>query len=35
MLDKPIFRRPMSNKPGVRISDDLALTYAMYAILVP
>jgi Protein of unknown function (DUF3435) len=30
MLGKPIFRRPMSDKRGLRISDDLALTYTMY-----
>lgn len=30
MLDKPIFRRPISDKGGVRTSDDLALTYGMY-----
>jgi hypothetical protein len=30
MLDKPIFRRPISDKSEVHTSDDLALPYDMF-----
>lgn len=29
MLDRPIFRRPIADKRGVRTYHDLALTYSM------